>query len=66
LGSQSLARYPGWKGDRAAVDAEHAANAALGAATGCWKSGVLVENDAGDVRRALEARAAGGGAPGGS
>jgi hypothetical protein len=43
MGSQSLARYPGWKGNRAAVEAEQRRNKALGDATGCWKSGVLVE-----------------------
>ncbi len=56
LGSQSLARYPGWKGDRAAVDAEQARNRALGDATGCWKSGVLVEDDHGSVAKAIKAR----------
>jgi hypothetical protein len=56
MGSQSLARYPGWKGNRAAVDAEHARNRALGEQTGCWKSGVLVEDDNGSVAKALAAR----------
>ena len=56
MGSQSLARYPGWKGDRAAVDAEQARNRALGEQTGCWKSGVLVEDDNGSVAKALAAR----------
>jgi hypothetical protein len=60
LGSQSLARYPGWKGDRAAVDAEQARNRALGDATGCWKSGVLVEDDHGSVAKAIKARDDGG------
>jgi hypothetical protein len=67
LGSQSLARYPGWKGDRAAVDAEQARNRALGDATGCWKSGVLVEDDNGSVAKAIKARdegASGSGAGG--
>lgn len=68
MGSQSLARYPGWKGDRAAVEAEYAANKAIGDATGCWKSGVLVEDDHGSVAKALAAReqaAAGGSGAGG-
>ena len=56
MGSQSLARYPNWKGDRAAVDAEQARNRALGEQTGCWKSGVLVEDDNGSVAKALAAR----------
>lgn len=41
---------------RAAVDAEHAANRAIGDATRCWKAGVLVEDDAGSVAAALGAR----------
>lgn len=60
LGSQSLARYIGWQGNRAAVDAEQAANRAIGEATGCWKAGVLVEDDAGSVAAALAARGARG------
>ncbi len=68
LGSQSLARYPGWKGNRAAVDAEQARNRALGEQTGCWKSGVLVEDDHGSVAKALAERDAreGGAGSGGA
>lgn len=44
------------------MDAEHAANRAIGEATGCWKAGVLVEDDAGSVAVALAARGPGGGA----
>lgn len=58
LGSQSLARYVGWKGDRGAVDAECVRNREIGARTGCWKAGVLVEDDNGSVRKALEEMAA--------
>jgi hypothetical protein len=47
---------------RAAVDAEHTANRAIGEATGCWKAGVLVEDDAGSVAAALAAQGTGGGA----
>lgn len=53
MGSQSLARYIGWKGNREAVDAERAVNKAIGDRTGCWKAGVLVEDDAGSVKKAL-------------
>lgn len=53
MGSQSLARYIGWKGNRGAVDAERVINKAIGDRTGCWKAGVLVEDDAGSVRKAL-------------
>lgn len=60
LGSQSLARYAGWTGGRDAVDAEFAANRAVGAATGCWKNGVLVEDDAGSVAAHLAAAHRGG------
>jgi hypothetical protein len=60
MGSQSLARYPAWRGDRAAVDAEQARNRALGEQTGCWKSGVLVEDDNGSVAKAIAARDGGG------
>jgi len=44
------------------VDAEYAANKALGERGGCWKGGVLVEDDAGSVRTALAAAGAGAGA----
>ncbi|KAK9867510.1 hypothetical protein WJX84_011492 [Apatococcus fuscideae] len=55
MGSQSLARYVGWKGNKDAVDAEQAKNRKLGEELGCWKAGVLVENDNGDVAKALDA-----------
>jgi hypothetical protein len=54
MGTQSLARYIGWKGDREAVEAEFQKNKEVGEVTGCWKSGVLVEDDNGSVRKALE------------
>ena len=38
---------------REAVDAERAVNKAIGDRTGCWKAGVLVEDDAGSVKKAL-------------
>lgn len=53
LGTQSLARHVGWKGDRAAVDAEREAHRQLGERLGCWKAGVLVEDDHGSVAKAL-------------
>ena len=46
------------------MDAEQARNKALGAATGCWKSGVLVEDDFGSVAKAIAARDGGGGGGG--
>jgi hypothetical protein len=39
---------------RSAVDAEHQKNRELGERLGCWKGGVLVEDDAGSVRSALQ------------
>lgn len=35
------------------VDAERARNREVGEKTGCWKSGVLVEDDAGSVAKYL-------------
>lgn len=48
--SSSPPRPPG---DRAAVDAEREKHKAIGERLGCWKAGVLVENDSGDVAKAL-------------
>lgn len=53
LGTQSLARHMGWKGDAAAVQKEYAYHKKLGEDLGCWKGGVLVENDKGSVAQAL-------------
>ena len=55
MGTQSLARHVGWKGDQAAVEQEYAKHKRIGEATGCWKSGYLVENEEGAVAKALEA-----------
>lgn len=54
MGSQSLAKYVGWKGNKEAVENEFAKNKQIGEATGCWKSGVLVEDDNGTVKKYLE------------
>ncbi|EFN55627.1 hypothetical protein CHLNCDRAFT_133791 [Chlorella variabilis] len=54
LGAQSLARHVGWKGDRAAVDAQRELHLRIAGATSCLKNGVLVENDEGSVARYLE------------
>ena len=54
IGSQNLtARYAGWKGTRAAVELEYGRNKRIGERTGCWKSGVLVEDHLGTVAKAL-------------
>eukprot|EP00192_Tetraselmis_astigmatica_P014485 CAMPEP_0117651266 /NCGR_PEP_ID=MMETSP0804-20121206/1998_1 /TAXON_ID=1074897 /ORGANISM="Tetraselmis astigmatica, Strain CCMP880" /LENGTH=159 /DNA_ID=CAMNT_0005457227 /DNA_START=248 /DNA_END=723 /DNA_ORIENTATION=- len=52
MGSQSLARYIGWKGTREEVMKERKINKEIGEKTGCWKSGVLVEDDNGSVQKA--------------
>ncbi|KAI7846094.1 hypothetical protein COHA_000355 [Chlorella ohadii] len=54
LGTQSLARHVGWKGDKAAVDAQRALHLKVAEATRCLKNGVLVENDEGSVARYLQ------------
>jgi hypothetical protein len=36
------------------VEEEHRINKAIGERIGCWKGGVLVENDAGSLKKALE------------
>ena len=53
LGTQSLARHMGWKGDCVAVEAEYQKHKELGERLGCWKGGVLVENAEGAVGKAL-------------
>ncbi|EFJ46448.1 hypothetical protein VOLCADRAFT_105588 [Volvox carteri f. nagariensis] len=53
LGSQSLARYVGWKGNREMVEQEYARNKAIGESTGCWKGGMLVEDNNGTLRKYL-------------
>ena len=58
LGTQSLARHVGWKGARAAVDAEREKHRQLGERLGCWKAGVLVEDNSGSVAKALAEAAA--------
>lgn len=46
------------------MDAEYARNKAVGEATGCWKSGTLVEDDDGSVRKYLAAEGGGAGGSG--
>ncbi|KAF8061984.1 hypothetical protein HT031_004244 [Scenedesmus sp. PABB004] len=68
LGCQNLSRYHGRRLTAAEVDAELEANRALGAATGCWKHGMLVDDDRGTLRQHFAAAAgadAGAGAAGG-
>ena len=50
MGTQSLGRYPkGWRANKATVDGEYAKHKRVGEATGCWKSGTLVEDDHGSA-----------------
>ena len=55
LGCQSMARYTGWKGDKAAVQEQYEFNKRIGEETGYWKSGVLVCDDGGKVQEKLNA-----------
>lgn len=43
------------------MDAEQKVNHALGLKLGCWKSGVLVENDEGSVKKHFDALGAAAG-----
>jgi len=49
LGCQNLSRYYGRHISRAEVVAELEANKQLGAQTGCWKNGMLVDDDKGTL-----------------
>lgn len=49
LGCQNLSRYQGQRFSRAQVEAQFAANKKLGADTGCWKNGMLVDDDKGTL-----------------
>ena len=56
IGSQGLNRYHGWIGSKADVQAEYERNKQIGLATGCWKGGILVENDNKDAEAAIKKR----------
>ncbi len=49
-----LLRYIGWKPTREEVAKEFAKNRELGVKLSCWKAGMLVDNDQGDVAAALK------------
>lgn len=49
LGCQNLSRYFGRCFSRSEVEAELEANKQLGAQTGCWKNGMLVDDDSGTL-----------------
>ena len=50
IGCQNLSWYMGKKLVKEQLDAVYAKNKALGEETGCWKSGVLVDNDKGVLK----------------
>lgn len=51
LGSQDLKRYTGWKGSKSQIRQERDRNKELGKRLGCWKNGMLVHNESGDVQK---------------
>ena len=53
IGCQNLKRYQGRRMDREEVQCEYETNKELGVRLGCWKAGMLVDNDAGDVAKEL-------------
>lgn len=50
LGSQNLSWYHGRKFSKAEAEAEYEKNRQLGAQTGCWKNGLLVDDGKGTLR----------------
>jgi len=54
VGCQNLKRYQGWKCTRKDLEEEYEKNHALGQRLGCWKAGMLVDNDQGAVALALK------------
>jgi transcription initiation factor TFIID subunit TAF12 len=50
LGCQNLSWYYGRRFSRAEAGAEFEKNQQLGAATGCWKNGMLVDDDMGTLK----------------
>jgi hypothetical protein len=49
LGCQNLSQYAGKQLAKAKVQDEYEKNKALGAATGCWKNGMLVDDNNGTL-----------------
>lgn len=50
LGCQNLSWYHGRKFTKAEAEEEYESNKQLGAQTGCWKNGMLVDDDKGTLR----------------
>lgn len=58
LGCQNLSWYHGRKFTKSEAEAEFEQNKQLGARTGCWKNGMLVDDDGGTLRRHFQTRSA--------
>jgi transcription initiation factor TFIID subunit TAF12 len=56
LGCQNLSWYYGRRLSRAEAQAEFERNRQLGAATGCWKNGMLVDDDRGTLKARFAAQ----------
>jgi len=54
IGCQNLKRYASWKPTRNQIEEAFKKNKKLGSSLGCWKAGMLVDNDNKDVEKALE------------
>ena len=50
----SSVAWKDWKASKDQIDAEFSKNKALGERLGCWKAGMLVDNDDGAVALALK------------
>eukprot|EP00878_Enallax_costatus_P012768 GHUV01013332.1.p1 GENE.GHUV01013332.1~~GHUV01013332.1.p1 ORF type:complete len:206 (+),score=55.18 GHUV01013332.1:187-804(+) len=58
LGCQNLSWYHGRKFTKLEAEAEFEQNKQLGAQTGCWKNGMLVDDERGTLRAHFQARQA--------
>jgi hypothetical protein len=58
LGSQSVARYRGWKPTPKEIERENEINREIGAALNAWKNSTLVADEAGLVNAMIEKRKA--------
>ena len=54
IGRQSIQSYSGWKGNKDQIQREYNKNKEIGTQLGCWKGGVLVNDEGGAVAEALK------------
>eukprot|EP01091_Cochliopodium_minus_P010674 TRINITY_DN287_c2_g1_i1.p1 TRINITY_DN287_c2_g1~~TRINITY_DN287_c2_g1_i1.p1 ORF type:complete len:166 (-),score=47.95 TRINITY_DN287_c2_g1_i1:153-650(-) len=54
IGRQSIQSYTNWKGDKDQIAKEYNKNKEIGMQLGCWKGGVLVNDEEGKVAEALK------------